>query len=54
MRLAPRIPFVLGGSFEVDNLHAINESIGMKLRSELAMQIRSLPDGAQVSYEIVD
>jgi hypothetical protein len=54
MRLAPRIPFVLGGSFDVDNLHAINESKGMHLRSELALQIRNLPEGAQVSYEIAD
>jgi hypothetical protein len=47
-RLLPKIPFVLGGAFEIDNLFAVDAVKGMKYRAEIWRQIRDLPDGAQV------
>jgi hypothetical protein len=51
-RLVPTVPFVLGGSFDVDNLRALDEVQGMRLRGELAVQLRDLPDGATVRYGV--
>jgi hypothetical protein len=53
-RLVPTVPFVLGGSFDVDNLHALDEVQGMRLRGELAVQLRDLPDGATVRYGVAE
>ena len=41
-RLLPKIPFVLGGKFVVDNLYNLNAIQGMKIRADLATQICSL------------
>jgi hypothetical protein len=49
-RLIPRVPFVLGGDFSVDNLFAMRAERGMSLRGNLATQIRDLPDGTAVRY----
>ena len=53
-RLVPKIPFVLGGDFEISNVYLVDAREGMRLRSELAVQIRDLPDGAQVQYRVVE
>ena len=53
-RLVPRQPFVLGGEFAVSNLLAMEAARGMRVRAGLASQIRDLPDGAQISFTIVD
>jgi hypothetical protein len=50
-RLMPRQPFVLGGKFEPSNLCLIEATEGMHLRSELARQIRDLPDGTKINVE---
>lgn len=47
-RLAPKIPFVLGGAFDLDNLYAADALEAMRVRAELARQIRDLADGARV------
>jgi hypothetical protein len=47
-RLVPKTPFVLGGQYAVDNLHAVDAVDGMRLRADIARQIRHLPDGAKV------
>lgn len=47
-RLLPKIPFILGGKYEVDNLFAVDAVKGMRYRGELWEQLRDLPDGAQV------
>lgn len=52
-RLVPITPFVLGGVFKPDNLVAMNAIAGMTLRANLALQIKNLPDGASVTYEVV-
>lgn len=53
VRLVPRIPFVLGGEFDVSNLYPLDAAEGMRVRGELAVQIRDLPDGAKVRYRVV-
>jgi hypothetical protein len=49
-RLMPKVPFVLGGQFEVENVFALEATRGMRLRGELAVQIRDLPDGTEVDF----
>ncbi len=51
-RLVPKRPFVLGGNFALENLYDIAAGEGMRVRAELAVQIRDLPDGATVRYSV--
>lgn len=53
-RLVPRLPFVTGGAFEIDNLCSAHAVEGMRARGSLAVQIRDLPDGAKIRYRIVE
>ncbi|QGZ43375.1 SMI1/KNR4 family protein [Pseudoduganella flava] len=53
-RLMPKIPFVLGGAFDISNLVAIERARGMRTRGNLATQIHDLPDGSQIRFDIVD
>lgn len=54
IRLMPKTPFVLGGLYELDNFYPLNSIKAMKLRASLALQIKDLPNGAKVSFKIVD
>lgn len=51
-RLVPTIPFVLGGEYELSNLHSIDRVQGMRFRAEIANQIKNLPDGFNVKLTI--
>lgn len=51
-RLVPKVPFVCGGAFESSNLILMDAERGMRLRGQLASQIRDLPDGAKIRYLI--
>lgn len=51
-RLVPRIPFVCGGDFSVENLVSIESVAGMRARGNLARQIRDLPDGSKIEFSI--
>lgn len=53
-RLLPNVPFVLGGKYEIDNLHISNDVEGMIFRASIANQIRDVPDGGQIVLEIVN
>jgi hypothetical protein len=53
-RLVPVIPFVLGGEFEVTNLHLLEAAKGMRFRASIAVQIRDLPEGTEVKIKLVD
>ena len=53
-RLVPKIPFVAGGQFELSNLRLAEAVEGMKWRGNLARQIKDLPDGAKIQFEITD
>jgi hypothetical protein len=47
-RLMPKTPFFLGGEYSVDNLWAGDPVEGMRLKADLALQTRKLPDGSSV------
>lgn len=47
-RLLPKVPFILGGPFTVDNLVAVDAVEGMRYRGDIWRQIRDLPEGAQL------
>jgi hypothetical protein len=51
-RLLPKIPFVCGGKYELENLYAQNDVNGMLFRASIANQIRDLPDGSEISINI--
>ena len=53
-RLMPKIPFVLGGSYSLGNLYAVSNVSGMKTRGNLARQLKDLPDGAQVRFQVIE
>lgn len=50
-RLIAREFFVLGGSFEVQNLKVENSVRAMRIRGPVAAQIHDLPDGAPIRIE---
>jgi hypothetical protein len=52
MRLVPRTPFVLNGEFALSNLVLMESEKSMRVRGNLARQIKNLPDGAQISFRI--
>jgi len=52
-RLLPKIPFVLGGKYEVEFLYAIDALEGMIFRADIWRQIRDLPDGSQVKLKVI-
>jgi hypothetical protein len=54
VRLMPKVPFVLGGEYALDNLYSIAAVSGMKTRGNLARQIKDLPDGAQVEFRVIE
>jgi hypothetical protein len=49
-RLLPKIPFVIGGAFALENLYAADVVKGMQFRGEVAVQLRDLPDGTEVEF----
>lgn len=51
-RLLPKIPFVLGGAYEIENLYATDALNGMLFRAYIWRQIRDLPDGKQVKLRV--
>lgn len=52
VRLAPKRPFVLGGDYVLDNLVPVNEIAGLAARANLAKQLKDLPPGSPITYEI--
>jgi hypothetical protein len=53
-RLMPKTPFFLGGEYKVENLYAGNPLEGMRLKADIAMQTRNLPEGAKVRLKIAE
>ena len=47
-RLCPKIPFVMGGEYKVDNLYASKFPAFVKAYANIARQVYDLPDGSQV------
>lgn len=54
MRLVPKVPFVTGGEYTLKNLYTIDATKGMRMRGNLARQIKQLPDGTKVIFKIVE
>jgi hypothetical protein len=50
----PKVPFVLGGAFALDNLYAANTVESLRYRGDIAGQIRSLPDGTRIRLRILE
>lgn len=53
-RLLPKIPFVAGGEFVLNNLYLGDAAEGMRFRADIANQIKELPNGTQIKFEITD
>ena len=53
-RLVPKVPFVVGGGFELENLYLSESVAAMKFRASLALQMRDLPDGSLIRLVISD
>ncbi|MGH7953647.1 MAG: SMI1/KNR4 family protein, partial [Limisphaerales bacterium] len=53
-RLIAKLPFVLGGEYNVNNLAAIDAQRGMLIRANLAEQIKHEPDGSKIQFKIVE
>lgn len=53
-RLVPKLPFVLGGAYVIENLNAVDEMQAMAWYSDLARQIRNLPDGSKVVLKKIE
>lgn len=51
-RLMPKTPFFLGGEYKLENLWAGDSLEGMRLKANLAMQTRHLPEGSKVRIDI--
>jgi hypothetical protein len=52
-RLLPKVPFVIGGKYETDNLYSGQVDAAMRFRGNLARQIASVPDGTPINFKIV-
>ena len=53
-RLYPKTHFVFGGAYEAANLFACDAAVAMRSYANVAEQIRGLPDGARVRWQVVD
>lgn len=51
-RLHPKIPFVLGGKYQLDNLYSGDAVERMLFNGDLASQLKDLPDGAQIRLRV--
>jgi hypothetical protein len=52
-RLIPKVPFVLGGEYSVDNLYDADAVSALLYRGDVAAQLRHLPDGTTVKLRVV-
>jgi hypothetical protein len=53
-RLVPRTPFVLGGAYEADNLIAMNDQRGMRIRGQLWQHTKDLKPGTKFRFDLTD
>ena len=54
IRLVPKRPFIAGGEFSVQNLFPLDAATSMRWRASIAVQIKDLPDGAQIRLKVLD
>jgi len=53
-RLAPKIPFFLGGEYVIANLYAAEQVSFLRYCGDIYRQTRDLPQGASVRLRVVD
>jgi len=46
-RLVPKMPFILGGDYSIDNLYVSDSAEAMRAKGDLYRQTRDLPDGSR-------
>jgi hypothetical protein len=51
-RLSPKMPFILGGEYKLDNLYASDFPQYINSAAEIAKQVYNLPDGANFKIKI--
>lgn len=51
-RLCPKIPFIMGGEYKMDNLYSANFPNSINAYANIARQVYNLPDGTQVKINI--
>lgn len=51
-RLGPKIPFILGGDYTLDNLYIVNFPDFIKASANIARQVYDLPDGTNFTIKI--
>lgn len=49
-----KIPSILGGQYEEGNIGTVSLGELIRASGDLALQVKDLPDGAQVKLSIVD
>jgi hypothetical protein len=49
----PKIPFVAGGDYAVDNLYAGDAIKSLRYRGEFAVQIRDVPEGGKIRLKMI-
>ena len=53
-RLVPKIPFIAGGLYELSNLYMCTSHESLKIRANIALQVRDIPDGSNIQIIISD
>jgi len=53
-RLSAKMPFIAGGSYDVENLYAMNIIQLIEYNSDIAKQVFGLPDGTRIQFNIED
>jgi len=52
-RLCPKIPFIIGGEYEIENFYACNFPSYISANSAIAKQIFDMPDGQEIKLKII-
>lgn len=52
-RLAPKMPFIFGGSYDLENIVSLPIQEILGFRAHIARQIRDLPDGSRIMFDTV-
>ncbi|MCT8342872.1 MULTISPECIES: hypothetical protein [Photorhabdus] len=53
-RLIPKVPFVAGGEYKLENLYLARSFEAMRIRANFALQIRNISDGESIKIGITD
>jgi len=51
-RFTPKIPFVLGGDYTIDNIYSMNSILNIRYNANIAKQVHNIPDGTNFKIEI--